>query len=68
MGNIYFPCLIPLGNCICINSPTILPAAAPTLKTGMKLPEGTGIVDEIMENINCKNKSNGIRIRVKLRR
>lgn len=30
------------------------PKAAPILKTGMKLPDGTGIVDEIMENTNYK--------------
>lgn len=41
---------------MCNNSPIIRPKAAPTLNTGMKLPEGTGIVDEIIENTNCRRR------------
>lgn len=39
---------------MCIHSPTTRPKAAPILNTGMKLPLGTGIVELIMENMNCK--------------
>jgi hypothetical protein len=35
-----------------MSSPTIRPNAAPILKTGIKLPEGTGIVEPIIENTN----------------
>lgn len=47
-----FPCLTPLGNHKCISSPTIRPNAAPVLNTGMKLPDGIGMVDAIIENTN----------------
>lgn len=40
---------------MCINSPMILPNAAPILNTGMKLPLGTGIVEHIIEARNWKN-------------
>lgn len=40
----------------CIPSPTILPSEAPILKTGIKIPDGTGMVDVIIEKKNCKNK------------
>ena len=36
-------------------SPTHLPKAAPILKTGIKIPEGTGTVELIIENTNFKN-------------
>jgi hypothetical protein len=35
-----------------MSSPIIRPNAAPVLKTGMKLPDGIGMVDAIMENTN----------------
>lgn len=46
------PYLTPLGNHNAIASPKILPKAAPILKTGMNIPDGTGTVELIMENIN----------------
>jgi hypothetical protein len=46
------PYLTPYGNIICIISPKIRPIPAPILNTGMKLPEGTGIVEPIMEKMN----------------
>lgn len=52
MGVMNFPCLTPYGNQECMSSPTIRPNAAPVLNTGMKLPDGTGMVDAIMENTN----------------
>lgn len=48
------PYRTPFGNHKCILSPTIRPIAAPILKTGIKIPDGTGIVDAIIENMNCK--------------
>jgi len=53
IGVINFPCLTPHGNHRCMSSPTIRPNAAPVLNTGMKLPDGIGMVDAIMENTNC---------------
>jgi hypothetical protein len=52
------PYLMPAGNHQCISSPTHLPNAAPILNTGMKLPEGTGIVEPMMEKMNW-NQSSG---------
>lgn len=46
------PYLTPLGNHKAIASPTARPRAAPILNTGMKIPDGTGIVELIMEKIN----------------
>lgn len=45
----------PVGNHMCISSPTILPNPAPILNTGMKLPLGTGIVELMIENMNWKS-------------
>lgn len=45
---------LPRGNQRCISSPAILPRAAPALNTGMKLPQGIGMEDAIIENINWK--------------
>jgi hypothetical protein len=42
----------PWGNQRYIVSPTILPRAAPILKTGTKFPEGTGSVEATMERKN----------------
>lgn len=47
--------IFPVLNCTyrkCIPSPTILPSDAPILNTGMKIPEGTGMVDVIIEKKN----------------
>jgi hypothetical protein len=52
MGAMSPPYLMPAGNHQCISSPTHLPNAAPILNTGMKLPEGTGIVEPMMEKMN----------------
>lgn len=46
------PYRTPAGNCKAIASPTALPRAAPILKTGMNIPDGTGTVELMMENIN----------------
>lgn len=46
----------PVGYHMCISSPTSLPKAAPMLKTGMKLPLGTGIVELMIEKMNCKER------------
>jgi len=35
-----------------MSSPIIRPNAAPVLNTGIKLPDGIGIVDAIIENTN----------------
>ena len=36
--------ILPSGNCMLINSPIILPIAAPILKVGITTPEGTAKV------------------------
>jgi len=52
IGVMNFPCLTPYGNHRCMSSPTIRPIAAPVLNTGIKLPDGIGMVDAIMEKTN----------------
>lgn len=47
------PYLTPCGNQSAIASPTHRPKAAPILKTGMKIPDGTGTVELTIENKNC---------------
>jgi hypothetical protein len=44
--------LIPSFQYKLIPSPTNLPNAAPILKTGMKIPLGTGIVEVMIEKKN----------------
>jgi len=41
-----------VGNQRAIASPTALPSAAPILNTGMKIPDGTGTVELMMEKMN----------------
>lgn len=48
------PYRTPFGNQRCMLSPTIRPRAAPILKTGINMPDGTGIVDATIENKNYK--------------
>ena len=48
------PYRTPVGNHKAIASPTHLPRAAPILKTGMKIPEGTGTVEHMIEKTNYK--------------
>ncbi len=45
IGESVDPIRTPSGNQRCIASPMIRPKAAPILKMGIKLPEGTGKVD-----------------------
>lgn len=52
MGVIIPPYRTPCGNHRAIASPTVLPSAAPILKTGMKMPDGTGTVELMMEKMN----------------
>lgn len=54
MGVMMPPYLTPCGNCRAMASPTTLPSAAPILKTGMKIPDGTGTVELIIEKMNWK--------------
>lgn len=51
------PYRTPLGNHRCIPSPINLPRAAPILNTGMKIPDGTGIVEATIEKKNWKKKN-----------
>lgn len=51
---------IPSGNQVFINSPMILPKAAPTLKTGTKHPQGTGSVVQIIAMKYCREISQKI--------
>lgn len=46
------PYRTPYGKYKCNASPIILPNAAPILNTGINIPDGTGIVDAMIENIN----------------
>lgn len=39
-----------------MDSPTKRPNAAPILNTGIKIPDGTGIVEANIEKKNCKQK------------
>lgn len=51
---------MPSGKYRCNASPTIRPRAAPILNTGINIPDGTGIVDAIIEKITfffIKNKT-----------
>lgn len=57
IGVLSFPCLRPFGKDKWTSSPTTRPNAAPILKTGMKLPEGTGIVEHTMEKNHWKNST-----------
>lgn len=50
------PIRIPSGNQRCIASPMIRPKAAPILKIGMRLPDGTGRVEAKTVRKNYKNK------------
>jgi len=52
MGDSRPPYRTPCGNVTAMNSPTSRPKPAPILKTGINMPEGTGIVEAIMENMN----------------
>lgn len=52
MGESRPPYRTPNGNHKCMPSPTIRPRAAPILNTGIKIPDGTGIVDAIIEKKN----------------
>lgn len=45
MGESVDPIRTPSGNHKCMASPMMRPNAAPILKMGIKLPEGTGNVD-----------------------
>lgn len=52
IGESFPPYRTPFGNHKCIDSPMIRPKAAPILNTGINIPDGTGIVDAIMEKKN----------------
>jgi len=54
MGATAAPILNPSGNQSCIASPIIRPKAAPILKIGIKLPDGTGNVEANKVRKNCK--------------
>lgn len=47
------PYRTPYGKYKCKASPTIRPNAAPILNTGINIPDGTGMVDAIIEKMNC---------------
>ena len=48
----------PSGNQRCMASPMIRPKAAPILKIGIKLPDGTGRVEAKTVKKNCKKINN----------
>lgn len=50
------PIRIPSGNQRCIASPMIRPKAAPILKIGMRLPDGTGRVEAKTVRKNCEKQ------------
>jgi len=52
IGDTLEPIRSPSGNQRCIASPIRRPNAAPVLKMGIKLPEGTGNVDAKMVSNN----------------
>lgn len=52
IGEMCPPYRTPYGKYKCNASPTIRPSAAPILNTGMKIPDGTGTVDAMIEKMN----------------
>lgn len=62
MGVLNFPWRTPWGKDRWISSPTTLPNAAPILNTGIKLPDGTGIVEHTMEKNHWKTKENMVKL------
>lgn len=50
------PYRMPNGKYKCNASPTIRPRAAPILNTGINIPDGTGMVEAIIEKTNWNAK------------